>query len=115
MPVANQTSMVRIEIFDPPMCCSSGLCGPSIDPALLEINDALLQLKKAYDSTVTVERYSLNQHGMKFMQHAELFTLITTQSISILPVSMVNGKIVKQKSYPSYAELTRWISEEMLP
>lgn len=36
----NQTGTV--EIYDPPMCCSSGLCGPTIDPELVKMNDAVL-------------------------------------------------------------------------
>jgi len=27
--------MKTIEIFDPAMCCSSGVCGPSVDPKLV--------------------------------------------------------------------------------
>lgn len=23
---------IKVEIFDPPMCCPGGLCGPAIDP-----------------------------------------------------------------------------------
>lgn len=23
---------MKIEVFDPPMCCSSGVCGPAVDP-----------------------------------------------------------------------------------
>jgi arsenite-transporting ATPase len=26
--------MTHVEIFDPPMCCSSGVCGPQVDPSL---------------------------------------------------------------------------------
>jgi hypothetical protein len=37
---------MKIEIYDPAMCCSSGLCGPAIDPALLKMNDAILALKR---------------------------------------------------------------------
>ncbi|HDH53272.1 MAG TPA: arsenic metallochaperone ArsD family protein, partial [Nitrospirae bacterium] len=29
---------MKVEIYDPAMCCSSGMCGPSIDPALVKIN-----------------------------------------------------------------------------
>jgi len=103
------TSNTTIEIFDPPMCCPSGLCGPSIDPALLEINEALLKLKKAYDGKVTVARYSISQQSAKFVQHAELFELLKLHGTSILPVTAVNGKIVKQQAYPSYEQLTTWL------
>ena len=26
--------MTQIDVFDPPMCCSSGVCGPQVDPLL---------------------------------------------------------------------------------
>ena len=25
---------MKLEVFDPPMCCSTGVCGPSVPPAL---------------------------------------------------------------------------------
>jgi len=25
---------MKIEVYDPPMCCSTGVCGPAIDPVL---------------------------------------------------------------------------------
>ena len=37
--------MKKIEIFDPAMCCSTGVCGPSIDPDLLRIATVLDPLK----------------------------------------------------------------------
>ena len=37
---------MKVEIYDPPMCCSSGICGPSIDPVLVKTNDAVLALNK---------------------------------------------------------------------
>jgi hypothetical protein len=35
----------RIRIYDPPMCCPTGLCGPTVDPVLLDINEAVVALK----------------------------------------------------------------------
>ena len=29
--------MKKIEIFDPAMCCSTGVCGPGVDPELLRM------------------------------------------------------------------------------
>jgi hypothetical protein len=65
-----QRAPILVEIYDPPMGCPSGLCGPSIDPALLDINEAILKLKKEHAGTVTIDRYLLSQQGSKFMQKA---------------------------------------------
>ena len=26
--------MTHLQVFDPPMCCSTGVCGPQVDPEL---------------------------------------------------------------------------------
>jgi hypothetical protein len=44
----------KIELFDPPMCCPGGLCGLAIDPALLDLNEAILKLK------MVTSNYTLN-------------------------------------------------------
>lgn len=103
--------ITAIEIFDPPMCCPSGLCGPSVDPALLDINEAVLKLRKEYDGKVTVERYLLSQQGQRFMQVPAILALLKREGVSILPITMVNGKIVKQKSYPTYDELKQTLEQ----
>jgi len=102
---------IQIEIFDPPMCCPSGLCGPDIDPALLDINEAVLKLKKEFDGQVTVERYLLSQQGPKFMQQPEVMNRLQSNGVEILPITLVDGKVVKEKEYPSYFELTGFINK----
>ncbi|MCL6429778.1 MAG: arsenic metallochaperone ArsD family protein [Anaerolineae bacterium] len=41
-PVAQGTSEGRLEIFDPPLCCPTGLCGPTVDKTLLDVNEMVL-------------------------------------------------------------------------
>jgi len=102
---------MKIEIFDPPMCCPSGLCGPDIDPALLDINEVILKLKKEFDGKVTIERYLLSQQGPKFMQQPEVMQRLQKFGVEILPITLVDGKVVKEKEYPSYDELKNLIKE----
>lgn len=100
-----QTIKVTIEIFDPPMCCPSGLCGPSIDPALLDINEAILKLKKEFYGKLVIDRYLLTQQGPKFMQNLNVLALLKSHGVDVLPITTVNGEVVKQQAYPSYDEL----------
>ncbi|MCI2169922.1 MAG: arsenic metallochaperone ArsD family protein, partial [Prevotella sp.] len=37
--------MKKIEIFDPAMCCSTGVCGPSVDKDLLRMATLIDTLK----------------------------------------------------------------------
>ena len=96
---------VKIEIFDPPMCCPTGLCGPNIDPALLDVNEAILKLQKEYDGQLKIERYLLSQQGPKFMQNKDIMELLKKNGVEILPITIANGKVVKEKAYPTYEEM----------
>jgi hypothetical protein len=109
---ATQSNTIMIEIFDPPMCCPSGLCGPSIDPALLDISEAILKMKNDFVGKVTIERYLLTQHGPKFMQNPQVLALLKSHGVEILPITTVNGEVLKQKAYPTYDELKSVLGEQ---
>lgn len=96
---------ILVEIFDPPMCCPGGLCGPMIDPALLEINEALLRLRKDYDGRVAVERYLLPQQVGKFMALPEIMETLRAEGVQALPMTLVNRRLIARGRYPTYREL----------
>jgi hypothetical protein len=48
-----------LQVYDPPMCCSTGACGPSLDPALVRF---VADLGSLSQQGLTVERYNLAQH-----------------------------------------------------
>ncbi|MCL5027382.1 MAG: arsenite efflux transporter metallochaperone ArsD [Bacteroidetes bacterium] len=109
METKTDEKLIQIEIFDPPMCCPSGLCGPDIDPALLDINEAILKIKKEFDGRVKVERYLLSQQGSKFMQQPEVMKRLQSNGVEILPLTLVDGKVVKEKSYPTFDEIKNYV------
>ncbi len=102
---------ITVEIFDPPMCCPTGLCGPSIDPALLDISEAILKLKTEFDGRATIDRYLLGQQPAKFVQHLEVIGRLKQGGVPVLPITVVNGVIRKERAYPSYSELKTWIQQ----
>jgi len=99
----------KIEIYDPPMCCPGGLCGPAIDQVLLDFNETIINVKKEFDGKVSIDRYLLTQQGQKFMQHPEVVSLLKANGTDILPITTVNGEVVKQKEFPSYEEMKSYI------
>lgn len=103
--------MVTIEIFDPPLCCPTGICGPTVDPALLDAQEAILRVQSELDGRVRVERYALGQQPAKFMQQQEVVARLKAQGVAVLPVTVVAGHVVKEKGYPSYQELCAWIDD----
>jgi hypothetical protein len=102
---------MKIEIFDPPMCCPTGLCGPAIDPALLKMNNAILALKK---QNVIVDRYNLRSDYMLIKENKLVMDLIHKNGLKILPITLVEGKLFKLGEYPSYEELCKELNIEPL-
>lgn len=95
---------MKIEVFDPPMCCPTGVCGPNVDPALLAIQEAILALQK---EGFAVERFSLSHQIDKFMQNQTVATLLNEKGLEVLPVTLIDGEIFKSGTYPSYEELAK--------
>lgn len=95
---------MKIDIYDPPMCCSSGLCGPALDPVLVTMNDAVLTLKK---QGVEVERFNLAQQPQAYMDNKTVAALLQKSGKTVLPVIIVNGNVFRTGEYPSYEDLCK--------
>ena len=101
------TNGIKVEIFDPSLCCPTGLCGPTIDPVLLDVNEMVLKLK---EQGVTVERYLITQQPQAFMANPEVFRLVHEQQLAALPITVVNGRVIKSGAYPTLAEVQAALS-----
>lgn len=97
--------MKKIQVYDPPMCCSTGVCGPDIDPVLPQIAGWLQRLEK---SGTTVERYNLAQQPLAFLQNTEVKRLLDTTGTGALPAIFVDGTLRLQGRYPDPAEQDSW-------
>jgi AhpD family alkylhydroperoxidase len=89
--------MSKVQVFDPPMCCSTGVCGPEVDPALVRFASDLEWLKS---KGVEVERFNLSQGPAAFVQNP-LVAQAMRASDGALPLLIVDGKIAAQGSYPA--------------
>ncbi len=94
--------MKKIEIFDPAMCCSTGVCGPGVDSKLVEFAVDLDWLK---GKGVVVERYNLAQQPDKFVNSEIVSTAMGLTGDLCLPLILIDGKIVSRNVYPNRAEL----------
>ena len=97
--------MKTIQIYDKPMCCSTGVCGPQVDPVLPRFAADLDALKQAGH---VVERYNLAQQPQAFIQNGEIHQLISTKGTDVLPVVMVDGQVMSRGIYPSREMLDLW-------
>lgn len=92
----------KIKIFEPPMCCSTGMCGPTIDEKLVAFNDLIEKLK---EESYVVERYMLTTDTDVFQSEEQVMAIVKDEQLEGLPITMVGGKILKKGSYPTYEEI----------
>jgi hypothetical protein len=91
-----------VEIFDPPMCCPTGLCGPTLDETLLDLNEMLLSLQA---EGVMIERYQMASNPQAFLSNPEVMRLVREQQMAALPITVVRGKVIKVGEYPTLTEI----------
>lgn len=90
--------MPVLRVFDPPMCCSTGVCGPSVDPELARFSADLEWLKQ---QGVEVQRFNLAQQPGAFVEHAPVKAALQARGNDSLPLVMVDDRIAAEGTYPS--------------
>jgi Arsenical resistance operon protein ArsD len=105
--------MKKMIIFDPAMCCSTGVCGPSVNPELLRVSTIINNLNS---KGILVERYNLTNNPQIFVDNKTINEVLMKKGVDVLPVTMVDGEIVKVGSYPTNDEFCTLlgISEDLL-
>jgi hypothetical protein len=109
-----EIEMRNLEIYDPAMCCSTGVCGPSIDPELIRVSTVINILKS---KGIEVKRYNLSQQPQAFIVNNKINYLLQKGGSDVLPITLLEGEVVKTNSYPTNSEFAQWlgIREAELP
>jgi hypothetical protein len=94
--------MSKIQVYDPAMCCSTGVCGPGVDPELPRVTADLEWLKS---KGVEIERYNLAQDIAAFTSNPTVKQALNAQGTKCLPMTVVDGKVVWQGEYPTREQL----------
>ncbi len=102
-----QVESAPVQIFDPPMCCPTGMCGPTIDQTLLDVNEMILALQA---QGIVVARYQMTTHPQAFLNHAEVMKLVRAQQMAALPITVVGGRVIKSGVYPTLAEVQAYLN-----
>jgi arsenical resistance operon trans-acting repressor ArsD len=104
--------MPKLQVFDPAMCCSTGVCGPSVDPALPRFAADLEWLKS---KGLQVERYNLAQEVAAFTSNPVVKHALNSRGSKCLPLLLLNGAIVAEGAYPTREELAGLVHVEFEP
>lgn len=97
--------MAKVQVFDPPMCCSTGVCGPEVDPKLARFAADLDWLA---GQGVEVQRFNLSQEPAVFVENPAVAAAMRA-SDAALPLVLVDGKVVAQGAYPERQALAGFV------
>ena len=98
--------MKKVQVFDPALCCSSGVCGTDVDQKLVDFS---ADVDWAKQQGLTLERFNLAQQPMAFADNAAVRGLLERSGESALPITLVDGEVAFAGRYPSRDDLTRWL------
>lgn len=103
--------MKKIEIYDPAMCCTTGVCGPSVDEDLMRIAAVINSLM---EYGIVIQRHGLSTEPQDFVSNKTISDVLQKEGADILPVTLADGEIVKTKEYPTNEELSNWLDIQIV-
>lgn len=97
--------MKNIQVFDPALCCSTGVCGVDVDQALVSFS---ADVEWARQHGARIERFNLAQQPLAFAGNATVRGFLERSGQDALPLVLVDGEVALAGRYPARAELARW-------
>jgi AhpD family alkylhydroperoxidase len=94
--------MKRLDIYDPAMCCSTGVCGPQVDPVLVRF---AADVKWLEDQGVDVRRFNLSQNPAAFVENEKVKQALTEKGEAALPLLLVQDQVIASGEYPGRSAL----------
>jgi hypothetical protein len=94
--------MPAIRVYDPAMCCSTGVCGPDADDELAQFAAALDRAKK---NGIVVDRYTLAHQPGEYVSNTQVKSLLDSDGVDCLPMVFVDDNLVKKGGYPTRSQL----------
>jgi hypothetical protein len=99
--------MKKLEIYDPALCCSTGVCGTEVDQNLVNVSADVDWAKR---NGAHIERFNLAQQPMAFAENAVVKGFLERSGQEALPLVLLDGEVAMAGRYPNRAELARWFS-----
>ena len=98
--------MKKLQVFDPALCCSTGVCGVEVDQALVGFS---ADVDWAKQNGALIERFNLAQQPLAFAENATVKKFLETSGQDALPLILLDGEFALSGRYPSRDELTEWL------
>ncbi len=97
--------MTSIQVFDPALCCSTGVCGVDVDQQLVGFS---ADVDWARQNGAQIERFNLAQQPLAFAENPVVKGFLERSGADALPLILVDGEVALAGRYPDRTELARW-------
>ena len=94
----------KLIIFEGMLCCSTGLCGPEPNKTLIQLSEDVKRLKEEFPHDIVI-RASLSFNAQAFLESPEVLKMVKDHGTDILPITVLDGRILAKQRYPSYEEM----------
>jgi hypothetical protein len=98
--------MTTIQVFDPALCCSTGVCGVDVDQELVGFS---ADVDWAKQNDAQIERFNLAQQPLAFAENPLVKAFLERSGAEALPLILVDGEVALAGRYPHRTELARWL------
>jgi hypothetical protein len=98
--------MTVVTVYDPPQCCTTGVCGPEVDPKLAQFAGDLDWLK---NQGITVTRYNLAQEPGQFVENKIVKAALERSGEDELPIILVGEDLTSSGRFPDRTELSAMV------
>ncbi len=103
--------MKKMKIYEPAMCCETGLCGVGVNEELLRISTVINTLKSM---GIEVQRFNLNSSPNEFVINQKVNDTIMQQGIECLPIVTVDDEMIITGRYPTNDEILELLNIKTL-
>jgi arsenite-transporting ATPase len=97
--------MATIAVFEPALCCNTGVCGADLDQNLVTFTADMAWLLEQ-DASIT--RHNLANDPLAFAHNEAVKSFLEIAGSAGLPLVVVDGVTVATGRYPARAELAHW-------
>ena len=95
--------MKTLKIYDPAMCCPTGVCGTSVDTKLVQLSNFINSLDK---KMFQVQRFGLSTNPQEYVTNSKVSDLLNKEGVEVLPLIFLDDELLIKNDYPTVPELS---------
>lgn len=107
-----ETPMPSVHVYEPALCCNTGVCGEDVDQRLVEFSADLSHL---LEQGADIARHNLANDPLAFASQDSVRSFLEVAGSEGLPLTTVDGLTVLTGAYPSREQLLRYAGLAQTP